>query len=202
MRRAGFTLLELAIAAGLAALMLTASTVLLVRGLVAAQSMEGRLKTTFALEKSMEGLGRELRNAVALNDPRFSGKADDLSFSVADGPTRLTQIRYKFVPSDSAGSLVRDVQVFPLSSDEPVQSKTLVKQVVHFSLVYAMIKEEGGKSSLQWVPTWEDKPPQQAGLPKLVKVQLIALDSRGRPCSVTREFLIPHGVLRNPPDES
>ena len=196
MKRSGFTLLELAISASLAAIMLTASTTLLVRGLIASQRMEARLQTIFALEKSMEGLGRELRNAVALNDLRFTGKGDELTFATAEGPTRLDRIHYKLVASDSAKSLIRESQPFP-SGEQPVQGKTLVKQLVRFSVVYAMIKEVEGKPSLQWVQVWEEKPPQQAGLPRVVKVQLESLDSKGRPCSVTREFLIPHGVLRN-----
>ena len=196
MKRSGFTLLELAISASLAAIMLTASTTILVRGLVASQRMEARLQTTFALEKSMEGLGRELRNAVASNDLRFTGKGDELTFATAEGPTRLDRIHYKLVASDSAKSLVRESQPFP-SGEQPVQGKTLVKQIVRFSVVYAMITELDGKPSVQWIQAWEEKPPQQAGLPRLVKVQLESLDSKGRPCSVTREFLIPHGVLRN-----
>jgi len=158
--------------------------------------MESRLTTTFALERAMENLGQELRNAVPLGDPRFAGKGEEIGFTTSQGPTQLIQIRYRLAPDGSSRSLVRESQPFP-PADSSVQLKTLVKQVVRFSLVYAMIKEEGGKSSLQWVQAWEDKAPQQPELPGVVKVQLEALDSKGRPCSVIREFLIPHGVLRN-----
>ena len=201
MRRTGFTLLELVVASALAALILTASTVLLIRGLTASQRMEGRLQALFALEKATEVLGLELRNAVALSDLRFTGSHQGLSFATAVGSTRLTQVSYKLVPSGSTQWLVQESQPFP-SGDQSVQTKTLVKQVVHFSVVYAMIKEVEGKSSLQWVETWDDLASQQATLPKIVKVELEVLDSRGRSCSVTREFMIPHGILRSLPGES
>ena len=201
MRRSGFTLLELVVASALAALVLSASTALLIRGLTASQRMEGRLQALFALEKATEVLGEELHNAVALSDLRFTGSHEGLSFATAVGPIRLTQVSYKLAPSGSTQWLVRESQPFP-SGDQPAETKTLVKQVVHFSVVYAMIKEVEGKSSLQWVESWDEQPSQQAALPRIVKVELEALDSKGRACSVTREFMIPHGILRSLRGES
>ena len=201
MRRAGFTLLELVVAAALAALMLSASATLLVRGLTASERMQGRLQALFALEKATETLGHELRNAVALEDLRFTGDKKDLDFATQEGPTRLTKVHYRLAAGDSSQGLIRESQPFP-SDDRSLQSKTLATRVVNFAVVYGMIKEVDGKLSVQWVETWNEKPPQPAALPKIVKVELQVLDSKGRPCSVTREFLIPQGVLRTLPDES
>lgn len=191
----GFTLLELVVASVLAALMGVAGATVLVRGLGASRRAEVALQELFLLEKTAERLGGELRNAVALADTRFSGSEADLSFVSASGPKKLMQIRYRLVPAAAGQALLRETQ--PMVPDAPpVLSAVLLKQVVTFSVVYGMIEEVNGRPALKWAGRWDNPTTEPASLPELVRVRLETRDLRGRPYSVTREFLIPHGVLK------
>lgn len=201
MKPKGFTLLELMVASALTAVLAGATAVLVSRGLTAAQRTQGAVQQLFLLERTAEKMGRELRNAVPVSDGRFEGTQGTISFLTSEGPTTLTSVRYRFIRSETGNSLVREWQPFP-AGDEPLRSATLLTRVVNFSILYGMIKEEGGRRLLQWSEIWSVPPAEPAVLPELVQVRLESQDSKGRPYSVTREFLIPQGVLRSPSREA
>ena len=192
----GFTLLELVIASALAVVMAAAGATVLVRGLGASRRAEAGLDQLLQLERTAERLGSELRNAVPLADLRFTGSSREISFISASGPKELARIRYRLAPAAAGGeALVREEQpVIP--GAPPPRTATLIKQVVIFSLVYGIIQKVGGRPSLTWVERWDNPSTEPASLPELVRVQLETQDLRGRPYSITREILIPQGVLK------
>ena len=200
MKLRGFTLLELIVASALTVLLAGAAAVLLIRGMTAARRTEAALQQMFLLERAAEKLGRELRNSVPVADRHFEGAQGAVSFVVSEGPTALISVRYRLLSSEQGNSLIREWQPFP-AGEEPPQTATLLTRVMNFSILYGIIKPQGNKQLLTWSESWSVPPTEPARLPELVQVRLDAQDSKGRPYSVTREFLIPQGVLRSPPGE-
>ena len=196
MRPKGFTLLELAVASALTVLLAGATAALLIRGLNAVGRTEASVQQLFRLERTAEKMGRELRNAVAAADGRFEGSPGEVSFLLSENPTELTFVRYHLVSSGNGKSLLREWGSFP-AGDRPLRSAAVLTRVVNFSILYGMIRQEEGKRLLQWSESWSVPPTEEAVLPELVQVRLESEDSKGRPTSVTREFLIPQGVLRS-----
>lgn len=197
MRSRGFTLLELVVASALTVLLGGAAAVLAIRGLTAARREEAALGQMFLLEKAAERLGRDLRNAVPAADGRFEGMRQELSFVLSEGPVSLASVRYRLVPSKSGISLIREWRPFPAEGPEP-QAATLLTRVVNFSVLYGIIQPVDSRRLLKWSEVWSVPVPEPAALPGVVQVRLESEDSQGRPYSVTREFLIPQGVLRSP----
>ena len=191
----GFTLLELVIASALTVLLAGTTAALMLRGMTSAQRGEQFLQQTFLLERTAEKMGRELRNAVPSAERRFEGLKGDLSFLVSESPVALASVRYHLVPSGKGFSLVRDRQVFPPKGN-PSQTSVVLAGVVNFSILYGMISEQGGRRQLVWSERWMIPPVEPAALPELVRVRLESQDPKGRLYSVTREFWIPQGVLK------
>lgn len=200
MRSKGFTLLELIIASALAVLTASAASVLLIRGLTAARRTEAGLQEMFLLERAAERIGRELRGAVPSAEKHFSGMPGEISFLVSEGPTTLASVRYHLIPSGEGKSLIREWQAFP-AGEQPPQAAALLKRVVDFSVLYGIIKKEEGRQRLTWSDAWSIPLEGPSELPELVQVRLESRTSKGESYSVTREFLIPQGVLRSIPSE-
>ena len=191
----GFTLLELAVASALTVVLAGATAALLIRGVTAAQRAEAALQQTFLLERAAEKMGRELRNAVPVEERRFVGNPEGVSFVVSEGPTTLTSVRYRLVSSENGASLVKEWQPFP-EGRQPPQATTLATRLVNFSVLYGIVQREAGQRRLAWSQAWLVPPTESAALPRLVQVRLESQDSRGRLYSLTREFLIPQGIIK------
>ena len=184
----GFTLLELVIAGMLASLIAVAAGLLVSRGLVASRRMEDRLQQIFALEKTLEKLGREFRNSVIPVDEPFLGAQDEVAFVTAEGPDRLVRLRYKF-----SSTLVRESQPFPSPPEAP-KNQSLIDQVSSFTVSYGVLEEANDQKTFLWAESW-DGAKKPSKIPRLIRVQMQAQGSQGRTRSVVREFLIPQGVL-------
>ena len=191
----GFTLLELVIASALTVVMGGAVAVLLIRSITTIQQGEESLQQMFLLERTAEKMGRELRNAVPSADSPWTGTQSEISFLLSAGPTVLTSVHYHLVPSEKGQTLVRDWQPFPATEGSP-QTAALLRGVVNFSVLYGMIQKQDGRGLLRWSGVWSIPPTEPAVLPEIVQLRLESQDSKGRRYSVTREFLIPQGVLK------
>ncbi len=190
----GFTLLELMVATTLVVILGGASVLLLSRGLAAWQRADVDLQELRVMEKAFNLLGQELHNGVVLTGRPFEGKKDELFFAVVEEPTRLSQVHYRLVSKDGSQVFVREWQPFP-SKEAAIQTKTLVSQVSTFSVSYGALKQAEGRPLITWTETWDPlKQPQE--LPKLIRVKLETKDPRERIHSATRQFWIPHGVIR------
>ena len=119
----GFTLLELAVAGALGALLLSAVVVMSARGMAAWRRTDSRLQLLFHLERGLSRMGEDLRNGTVPADVPFHGAKDEMGFAVAEDSTHLAQVRYRLV-GDSAGrsSWVRERMPFPGGDSEQVKA--------------------------------------------------------------------------------
>ncbi len=191
----GFTLLELVVASLLAAILAAATAAVMMRGFAASRQADGSLQQLRQLERAADRLADDLHNAVALADQRPQGSPQELQFSVSAGPTDLVWVHYRLSPAGRGSALVREWQ--PMIPDAPpAQSATLIPEGVDFSVVYGMISTMNGRPSLTWSERWENPLEEPAALPRIVRVRLQSSDPKGRMHSITRELLIPQGVLK------
>ena len=190
----GFTLLELVIAAGLAAIMASAVVVLLGRGLAAWQRAEGGLAQLFQLERGLHKMEQELRNGVVLADRPFQADKSQITFACAQDSTHLSQITYKFILPPGAISFSRISQPYPPSNKESPQTSTVFSGIASLSFQYAAVKEEQGRRVLQWVDSW-DSSEQNKELPEWIRIRIQMDDPKSGKRSVTSEIWIPHGAL-------
>lgn len=191
----GFTLLELAVAAGLGALLLTAVAVLGTRGMSAWRRVDGRLQALFQVEKGLSRMEEELRNGAAPADRPFHGVKGEIAFTFAEGPTRLREVTYRLLTGPSGRSAwVRQWKLFPDPDGKEPETETLMRGVTQFSLQYGTVAEAEGQKILRWVESWDDLGEGTKGIPKIVRVRLEGTDAGGRAFSVTRDVWIPQGV--------
>ncbi len=191
----GFTLLELVVATSLAVVIGVAAVLVLGRGLTAWQRADGRLQIFFVVERGLNRMAEELRNAVVLADSPFVGEAGQMVFLKSEGATGLRQVRYALQGVGEDSVLIREGLAFPETEEEEVVTQRLVGRVSRFSMTYAYQGEAPGE--LLYLDTWQ---PDDA-LPKFLRVRLAAEDAEGRAHDVTRDFWLPHGVLI-PPEEA
>ena len=190
----GFTLLELAVAGALGAILLTAVAVLTVRGMTAWRRVDSRLQVLFRVEKGLSRMEGELRNGAAPVDLPFHGLKDEVDFAAAADPTRLVEVRYRLL-TDAAGrsAWVREWKPYPNPDGREPETETLVGGVTQFSMQYGTVAEADGQKLLRWVESWDDLGQEIKGIPKIVRVRLQGTDARGRAFSVTRDVWIPQG---------
>ena len=198
----GFTLLELAVAGALGAVLLTAVAVLTARGMTAWRRVDGRLEILFRLEKGLSGMGEELRNGAAPADLPFHGVRDEIAFATTEEPTRLREVQYRVVP-DASGrwAWVRQWRPFPAGDSQQLSMETLVLGVTRFSLEYGAVAEMDGQRVVRWLESWDNLEQEPKAIPKVVRVHLEGLDARGRAFSVTRDLWIPVGTWVRVPRE-
>ncbi len=196
----GFTLLELAVAAALSAVVLTAAAVVSVRGMTAWRSSDSRLQALSRAEKGLSRLAEELRSAAAPADLPFHGVKEEIGFAKAEDLTRLAEVRYRVI-RDAAGSgaWVREWLPFPKAQETAPEVTTLADRVTLFSLEYGAVSDEEGQKVVRWVESWDD-PQGGKAIPKIVRVRLEGTDARGRAFAVTRDLWIPHGTLDPAPE--
>ena len=199
--RRGFTLLELLVAAALAAVVASAVAVLFGRGLAAWQQANGRLERLFGIQKGLNRLGEELRNSVFLEsaDPPFTGEKNRIQFYLAQAPDRLVKVTYALSREKGTSAWIREQQKYPSSSEEAEPSKRIVMPVSDFSLQYGYLKQEEGAPTLRWEESWDVS--QQKQLPRLVQVRVETKDRRLGIRTVRRVWWIPQGVLGSTPGE-
>jgi hypothetical protein len=159
------------------------------RGLTAWQRADGRLQIFFVVERELNQMEEELRNAMALADSPFRGGAEEVVFVRAEGATELWRVRYALQASGERSALVREESAFPETGEESVVTQRVVDRVSQFSMAYGYRGEIPGQTV--YLNTWQ----LDHALPKLLRVKLTAEDAEGRTYDVTRVFLIPHGVL-------
>ena len=178
----GFTLLELAVAA------------VSVRGMTAWRSADSRLQALYRVEKGLSRLAEELRNGAAPSDLPFHGAKDEVGFAVAEGPTRLAEVRYRVVRDAAGGAAwVREWLPFPKTPQMPPEVTTLSGGVALFSMQYGAVSDEDGQKRVRWLESWDD-PQGGKAIPKIVRVHLEGADARGRAFTVTRDLWIPQGT--------
>lgn len=196
----GFTLLELAVATALIALMAAAVATLAGRGLTVWRKAEGELSQRFVVERSFQRLGEELRNSVALLESPFEGGNEQVSFATQTDPTHLAWVRYLKVDQGSTSALVRQSQPFPPDSKASPATKTVVQGVKSFRLEYGAVTEAGGKKTVTWTEIWQVPENEKAGkVPNLIRARIEAEDSRGEVREGVRLFWIPHGEFPSSP---
>lgn len=193
----GLTLLELLVATALAVFIVTAIAVLTGRSLTAWGRTNDRLQQLFLMEKGLNQLGEDLRNGVAVGSQEkpFVGTKEQLDFFLGQDSTHLVKVVYKLLPKGPTWEWVRESQPMVSAEKGNVQTKTLALQVTAFVVKYgATNPDRAGR--IQWVETW-DTPKQ---LPQLLRVQIQMKEAQGGMGSISREFLIPQGVLARPPE--
>ncbi len=220
--RRGFTLLELLVAAALAAVVLSAVAVLLGRGLRAWTEANARLERLFGIEKGLNRFGEELRNGLFLGsaDPPFVGEKDRIQFFVAQGPDRLVKVTYRVSTGEGRSAWVREAEPFPISfsaaeaansrgippqagfpipeeTDSKIPPQKVIAQVSDLSFRYGYLKEKAGTPMLRWEESWETARLKQ--LPRLVQIRVETKDRRFGIQTVTREWWVPHGILGKDP---
>lgn len=191
----GLTLLELLVAAALAVGIITAVAVLSGRGLVAFSRTQGRLKQLFLMEKGLNQMGRELRNGVAVGfqERPFVGTKEQLDFFTSLDPTHLVKVTYRLRAQGQRQALVRESQPVESTGEAEVKRQTLIPGVTGFAAQCGAADSEEG-TTIQWIESWN----QSEHLPQLLRVQIQTQDPQGGIYSMSREFLIPQGVLASP----
>lgn len=188
------TLIELAVASLLGALVGLAAVVLLARGMTGWRRTDAQLQQLFAVERGLEMLGRDLRNAVASADRPFEGTATGLHFAAAEGESRLMEVGYRLEGEPEELSLIRQWRPFE-EKEEPFLQKTLFTRVQNFSLEYAVLPPEGeGRGSFRWSPQWKSAP-GGGSLPQMIRLQCRVQGPQAAPALIVREFWIPQGVI-------
>ena len=191
----GFTLLELAVAGALGALLLSAVVVMSARGMAVWRRTDSRLQALSHLERGLSRMGEDLRNGTVPADAPFRGAKEEMGFTVAEDSTHLAEVRYRLV-RDPAGrsSWVRERRPFPGGEpgEEP-QVTGLADGVTRISLEYGAVGEADGEKVVQWVDSWDDPEGKLRTIPKVVRVHLEGTDGQGRAFSVTRDLWVPQG---------
>ncbi|MBI3615875.1 MAG: hypothetical protein HY211_05090 [Candidatus Omnitrophica bacterium] len=190
-------------AAALVVILSVALTTVLGRGFKAWQKAQRRLERLFVIEKAFNRIGQDLRNGVALADRPFEGLNSELTFATGEGATRLAQIHYVIQFQGQTQALVRQRIPFPLEEQGAVEARTIASGVKDFFVEYGYPAATGdahAQAVVKWAPTWNSAK-QPLEVPKLVRVRIeMATPSEGV-YSVTRQFLVSHGAMRQPPDE-
>ena len=192
----GFTLLELTVAVCLTGILMAAVVVVAGRGMAAWQRADEMLQQMFRIEKGLNRMEEELRNAEALAERSFEGGMDHVSFAFSEDSNRLSEVTYRLEPRGGGQSLVREKRNLPVQEGDPVEMKTLLDGVSSFSIGYGILQESEGLKSLQWKGVWDSSAADLGVIPKLIRIDLQSRDSRGGLTSATRTFWIPQGVLR------
>ena len=193
-----FTLLELVLAAAIGISVFIPAAALGIRGITAWQRADGRLQQFFQIEKELEMLGEDLRNAVAQPDLPFQWSPEGLAFVTASDPTRLLQLRYRLQSQpNGTQTLLRESRAFPNTGREPFLARTVLPRMRSFSTQFA-IQTPGSPGPASWSDAW-NPPSEQPAIPILVRVRMETEDRYGRVESVLREYRIPSGVLGRPP---
>lgn len=198
----GFTLLELAVSAALASVLLAAAGTVSVRGMTAWRRADSRLQALFQAEKGLARLAEELRNGALPADLPFGGTKEEVRFAAAEEPTRLADLRYRVV-RDAAGKAawVRERAPFPNPEGEEPQAATLAGGVTLFSLEYGAVSEEDGLKAVRWVESWDGLGQEVKTIPKIIRVRLEGTDGQGRAFALTRDIWIPQGTWVTVPNE-
>lgn len=198
--RRGFTLLELVVASALVAVMGMAVVALAGRGLTVWQRTDAQLQQTLQMEKALQQLAGDLRNAVAISDQAFVGDTAGLVFFRDEEAGRLVRLNYRLEESGGERILLREEQSYPAAENKAGETKTALDRVRVFSLEYASLEERDGQKALIWVPAWSASQ-QTTAVPELVRITVGCNDPKGGVLSLTREVWIPHGTLTASPHE-
>ncbi len=198
----GLTLLELVVAAAIGVSVLIPAAAVGIRGLTAWQRADGRLQQLFRIERELNMLGEDLRNAVAPTDLPFAGSSKGLFFVTAADPSRLLELRCRLQPqTDGTQALVRESRAFPAEEDKPFLVKTLLPRVRSFSIQYGVRVEEEERPTARWSDSWRPPSDQMNSVPMLLQIRMDVQDPHGRMESVVWEYRIPSGVLGSAADE-
>lgn len=199
--RGGFTLLELAIAGGLAALLAAGVAVLATRATAAWRGADGRLRQTVRVEKGLQRLAQDVRNGIVTPELPFLGEREEMRFGRAEELTRLADVRYKLVRQASGRySLVRESAPFPNPDNLPPETATVIPELASLSLQYGVRAGEEGSNAVVWVDSLGEGA-QTGGIPKVVRVTLESVDARGRVTGVTRDLWAPSGAWVSAPGD-
>lgn len=191
--REGFSLLELVVATTLLVILGGAVSVLLVRGLGVWQRSDASLRQLFLMEKGLADFSEELRNAIVLMEKPFEGLKEEMSFTLVEDSTRLSQVRYHLLAQGQTKALVREEQSYPPSDAQPI-TITLIPNVTSFSIAYASVQQVGGQKVVQWLDEWPVAP-EAPKLPQLIEVKIEAQDNRGKSYTRSQWVWVPQGSL-------
>ena len=185
-----FTLLELILAVAIGVSVFIPAAALGVRGLSVWQRADGHLQQLFRIEKNLDILGEDLRNAVAQPDLPFKWSPEGLVFCTAADPSHLLQLRYRLESlQDGTKALIRESRPFPSRERESFLTKILLPKMRSFSVQFAVRTQ--GQPTAGWLDSWNV--PDQ--IPIFVQVRMEVEDSYGRVEAVLKEYRIPSGVF-------
>lgn len=187
--RRGFSLVELLVAAAIAALVLTALVAAFAGGIRVWERACSLGRKEQELGLALEELERDLRNAFTFRGIAFEGRETSLTFPgllQVSGPggapaRRLGTIRY--AEDRGRRSLTRARWLFP-GRESPVVGETLVTGVVRLRFAYWGWMDSSGVAA--WGPDWLDR----TNRPAAVRVEL-SVQRGGEQFETMRTIVLP-----------
>lgn len=197
----GFTLIELAIAAGITVVVFAAVATATAAGLSAWRTSETMSRMTREGTQCLRALERDLTTAVASAALPFSGQREGFTCSVsrASRPQEATWTLAApaggpaFAEASAGGQgrvWTRHARWLTGPGQEPPESvpSRSWRSVEEVALAYPVTRD----NALAWVETWPA--PQAASLPAAVRVTMTLRGPRGQSLTMTRTIDIPAGV--------
>ena len=192
-----FTLLELVLAATIGVSIFIPAAALGIRGLSVWQRADSRLQQLFRIEKELNMLGEDLRNAVAQPDLPFKWSLEGLVFVAAVDPAHLLELRYRLESrQDGTQTLIRESRTFPSVGRGPFLTKTLFPKTRSFSVQFGVRRP--AQRTVSWADRWIPPEDQMISVPILVRVRMEVEDRYGKTESILREYRIPAGIFGVP----
>ena len=196
-RSSGFTLIELVLARGLAAV-LAAVLGGVLRGAVGTwRDMRETSRARQRAQALSDRLGRDLRNSLSFPGETFKGSSEELVFktlvevpSAADSidtRPRVARVSYRRETSPDGNQLVLDQQIYssvPLA--ETLNQQATIPADVKFSYAYS----GGSENQVLWEDVWIDT----GTFPRGVKAELTFPTKKG-PLRYESAFQIPQGAF-------
>ena len=190
MKRKGFVLIELLIAAMLLSLVSTGLLAGFIQGLKAQKRIQEGYRDSDPLHLFFLQADKDLRNGVPLNEYPFTAKNGDISFPALETQAKekkLLLIRY-FVEGDMLKRSEEELTA-KLTKEKP-KEKVLLKNLKSFNFKFPYLDP---KENVSYEPFWLTEP--YFGIPRAVKMEVLLHGSGASPLSYTKLVSIPQGAF-------
>lgn len=203
MRRRGFTLVEVVVAAAIAAVALVGVSVAIGGGLMAWGRAQAMAQLTREGTKTLRLLEGQLLRAIAsATDPfTFRGSATGLQFMMTDGVGPVQVSWTATAPSEPPGGPGRLIATW-----QPVESGVSPGSEGAHTMICAGVARVAfafpvrePPSGYRWVETWG--PPNTAVVPQAVRIQLDLTGGRRGGMRFERVVVLPQGTFGQPAPE-
>jgi len=203
---AGFTLLEVLLAIGISAVVLTSVYSAFRVGWFSYKRLDSQSQILDSLRSSLNKLEKDLRNTFLFNGAAFKGAENEVSFITLirvkdkEGFSYVEAARaiYKLEGANLMRAYLKNAEVLKQGAEPKFEP--FLSDVSIFKFSYAKIDDSSGEPKLEWSGSFdaESEPEGSAGIPNAVRIELL-LKPQGLPAlSLKKSVFLPNGGAARP----